>query len=332
MRSPSKGAPAAPASLWPRLVSAALAAAYFIAIPALVRPHWDGFVAALGGFTGLATLGATGVHGATLLVGNLFFLCLYTLRPGCSERRRSSPRPWPWLAGGAAARELPGLVRLAVGLTVLNNALALAAAYANVPLLRARGMRIWEGEGWPTPFELFWQTIVCVLSEDATFYLSHRLLHSHPALYVRVHKLHHRWHDSLSIAAEATHPLEFLLGNVLPVLVGPLALGPRIHAYTLLAWISWRIAETVDGHSGIELGIHPVRYLPLASSSTAHELHHQINTGNYGSCLKIWDDMMGTALADRSAAGASNGPQEAAAKGKPEPEGARRRRGARLDE
>jgi sterol desaturase/sphingolipid hydroxylase (fatty acid hydroxylase superfamily) len=69
-----------------------------------------------------------------------------------------------------------------------------------------------------------------------------------------------------------------------------------VHAYTLLTWMVCRITETCDGHSGYDLPFMPFRLMPFAGTSAAHDAHHSINTGNYGTFLRVWDPLLGTAI------------------------------------
>lgn len=277
-----------------RAAALALAAGWFVGLPALVRPHWPAFVAAVGGLPGVVTYGTLAVHVAALLVCNAGFLLLYVARHPAIERYRVSDKPWPWLAGAAQRAEVFALVRLAVGLTAFNVVLGFALGFGNVGLMAARGLTV-DARSWPSTWELLWQTLAFIAVEDTGFYWAHRGLHSHPALYRAVHKLHHRWHHSLSIAAEATHPVEFLLGNSLPVIAGPLLVG-RVHGFTLLQWLAFRIWETCDGHSGYALPWQPFRLLPWSGTAADHEAHHYRNTGNFESFLGVWDALMGTAI------------------------------------
>jgi sterol desaturase/sphingolipid hydroxylase (fatty acid hydroxylase superfamily) len=75
------------------------------------------------------------------------------------------------------------------------------------------------------------QMLFCMLCEDINFYFSHRLLH-HPKLYPYIHKIHHEFYNTICIASEYAHPLEFVLGNLGPVSLGALILGPNIHVIT----------------------------------------------------------------------------------------------------
>jgi sterol desaturase/sphingolipid hydroxylase (fatty acid hydroxylase superfamily) len=40
----------------------------------------------------------------------------------------------------------------------------------------------------------------------------------------------------------------------------------------------------------------PYRLIPFAGSSADHEHHHSINSGNYGTFLRVWDALLGSAI------------------------------------
>ncbi len=265
--------------------------AWFSLLPALVRPYWETVVKGLGGLDGVVTLGSAAVHLSVLILANSFFAALYWLQSPPVEACKGSPKPWPWVAQRSAHW---ALVRQGVLRTLFNNLVALALAYTNVPLFKARGLTA-SVDAWPSTWTLAWQTLFCIAVEDAFFYTTHRTLHAVPFLYKHVHKVHHAWHETLSVAAESTHVVEFVLGNALPVIAGPLLLG-RIHAYTLLQWVALRVWETVDGHSGYSLPWVPFRVLPGANTAADHDAHHLTNTGNFGSTLWVWDWVFGTAI------------------------------------
>lgn len=75
--------------------------------------------------------------------------------------------------------------------------------------------------------------------EDTCFYFSHRSLHT-PWLYGKIHKVHHTYNHSISFTADYAHPLEFLFGNIVPVSMGTLVLGEKIHLFTFAAFIAWK--------------------------------------------------------------------------------------------
>merc|ERR1740123_1184813 len=148
-------------------------------------------------------------------------------------------------------------------------------------------------DGLPTPGVLAMSVFFCMLCEDFTFYWAHRLLH-HPRLYPHIHKMHHQYTQTVSIAAEYCHPVEFILANLLPTSVGPMILGPKMHIVTVFAWYVVRVGETLDGHCGYEFSCSPYRLIPMSGSAEYHDYHHSRNVGNYASFFSVWDTVFGT--------------------------------------
>ena len=148
-------------------------------------------------------------------------------------------------------------------------------------------------EDLPSPVTLALSVFFCMLCEDATFYWSHRFLHL-PFIYPYIHKMHHTFNQTVSIAAEYTHPIEFALGNMIPTAVGPAILGPNMHLVTVFAWYFVRVGETLDGHCGYDFSFSPYRLIPLSGSAEYHDFHHSRNVGNYSSFFSIWDSVWGT--------------------------------------
>lgn len=95
-------------------------------------------------------------------------------------------------------------------------------------------------------------------------YYSCRLLH-HPRIYKYIHKIHHEWTAPISITAIYAHPIEHLISNVFPVLMGPLVMGS--HVATCWLWFALAISTTLVSHCGY--------HLPLLPSPEAHDYHHQ---------------------------------------------------------
>lgn len=75
-----------------------------------------------------------------------------------------------------------------------------------------------------------------MLCEDFSFYWAHRLLHTFPFLYKKVHKIHHEFVNSVSISASYAHPVEYVLGNSVPTALGFMILGNKCHFITYLIW------------------------------------------------------------------------------------------------
>ena len=133
----------------------------------------------------------------------------------------------------------------------------------------------------------------CQLAECTLFFLSHRLLHT-SFLYTRLHKVHHEFKGTVSVAAEHAHPVEQLLGNYLPVLLAPALL--QVSLPTWLTWLAWRLLATYERHSGFDFSATALGRLGLLHGDGAryHDHHHMVNKGNYGSGLDFFDVLCGT--------------------------------------
>ena len=121
-------------------------------------------------------------------------------------------------------------------------------------------------------------------------------------MYAHIHKVHHQFTFSVSIAATATHPVEYLFSNVLPFVAGPTLLGA--HCATIYVWLIYRMGETMAHHSGYDFPWSMFTLLPFQGDARAHDLHHAAGggvaprSGNYGSFTKLWDRLGGTQLGE----------------------------------
>jgi sterol desaturase/sphingolipid hydroxylase (fatty acid hydroxylase superfamily) len=139
------------------------------------------------------------------------------------------------------------------------------------------------------------------------FFFGHWLLHmkSPVNLYAAIHKQHHRFYVSCSWACEYAHPVELVLGNIIPVIAGPivfwllLAFGPAsvtavagdalragLHPAVWWVWMTLAITQTNLGHSGMW-------YPSIAHVAGYHDFHHSANSGNYGTNSML-DNFFGT--------------------------------------
>lgn len=143
-----------------------------------------------------------------------------------------------------------------------------------------------------------WSTLLvdvlcCVIVEDMLFYWFHRWLHS-PFLYKHIHKRHHEFRilKGMAVASEYTHPVESLLGNILPVIAGPILL--RSHMWTLATFVVLRMLKTCDAHSGYNFPASPFNWGFPLNEAKRHDFHHSANMGSYGSFFVVWDRLCGT--------------------------------------
>jgi hypothetical protein len=121
---------------------------------------------------------------------------------------------------------------------------------------------------------------------------THRTLH-HPSIYPYVHKIHHEYHHPIALASEHAHPIEFFLGNLVPVITGPILLGS--HCVTIWMWILVRIGVSIDEHGGYSFPWSPVRLLPFGATADGHDFHHsQDKNAMFASQFTVLDCLGGT--------------------------------------
>ena len=136
---------------------------------------------------------------------------------------------------------------------------------------------------------IIWQFSFFFLVEELLFYIVHRMLH-HPKLYW-IHKHHHEYNITITLAAQYAHPLEHLLANTLPGGLGWLELSKvyPVHIFTIIIWLSFRVIEGLDGHCGYSWPWGQSQLFPFSAGGTYHYFHHKQNVGNFGAILNIFD-------------------------------------------
>lgn len=206
------------------------------------------------------------------------------------ERYKISPNPWPWKEDKKAWTDL---MKKTVALVTFNNLVCLPFSLLVETLFhQGKCPYAFDVEGLPSSLTLMCTIAFCMFVEDASFTAAHWTLHR-KALYPYIHKLHHTHVTPVGIAAEYAHPIEFMLGNLLPVSLGPALLGKNIHLFTVIVWYTFRALETLDGHSGYEFSWSPYRLIPFSGSASYHDFHHTHNVGNYSSFFSLWDTVFG---------------------------------------
>ncbi|KAG7261668.1 hypothetical protein CRUP_010874 [Coryphaenoides rupestris] len=175
----------------------------------------------------------------------------------------------------------PGKLRHAIKQVVFNQVFVSAPMVVGIYHLMS-----WRGDPCSPQLPTFhWGLMELAASsivEEVMFYYSHRLFH-HPALYKHVHKQHHEWTAPIGVVSIYAHPLEHMLSNMLPAVLGPVLLGS--HLATTSLWYCLALISTTVSHCGY--------HLPFLPSPEFHDFHHLKFNQCFG-VLGVLDRLHGT--------------------------------------
>ncbi|EFC44250.1 C-4 sterol methyl oxidase [Naegleria gruberi] len=140
---------------------------------------------------------------------------------------------------------------------------------------------------WIPKIIIYWSIFMAM--DEVLFFGSHYLLHKVPFLYKHVHSLHHELRYTVSVGCVYAHPVEYLFGNVIPVLSGPSLL--RVHLFWYCLWIVFKMMETSYVHSGFDFKLNPFKWL-----TNEHAYHHSHYQDNYGTWYGVMDRIFRTSI------------------------------------
>ena len=136
--------------------------------------------------------------------------------------------------------------------------------------------------------------LLFALVHDAYFYFTHRWMHI-PAVYNRVHYVHHLSRDPSPWASFCFHPLESLQESlILPILVFLIPMHPTV----FLFYLTLMTVSAVNNHLGYELMPGWAQRLGLDGifiSGRNHAHHHRYFRTNYALYFTFLDRWFGTA-------------------------------------
>ena len=124
---------------------------------------------------------------------------------------------------------------------------------------------------------------IFISSAEAFFYFPHRWLHTEWA-FAHIHYIHHKFHAPIAFAAAYSHPIEFLLSNVVPFCAGPLLCGA--HMSTWLLWGAIGTMQISLAHLGFQF--------PFLGQRQSHDWHHSSGPGMYDISFGIMDALFET--------------------------------------
>jgi plant 4alpha-monomethylsterol monooxygenase len=163
------------------------------------------------------------------------------------------------------------------------------AVYYGYPLFKHFGMVVYGP--FPPLAIVLRDFVVFVAFNDTLFYWAHRALH-HRSIYKYIHKQHHEFKVPIGISSKYANPIEDLIANTIPTIIGPILMGS--HAHVIWLWLFIRLLETVDAHSGYSFPWSPFHYFSWQGGAERHDFHHSHNVGCYGSFTIFWDWITGT--------------------------------------
>lgn len=161
---------------------------------------------------------------ATSVIHLLLYVCLNGLFMACRAYGWAPDHELPRAPGQLPSTQL---VRKTIVLGLLNQlTIQPLSAYLLFPAFAYFGSPSSQAP-LPSFAVLCWQFSACYWCNDLFFYLSHRLLHV-PVLYRAIHKQHHEYTGSIGFAAEYAHPVEGVISNSLPSVMGAVLTGTRV--------------------------------------------------------------------------------------------------------
>jgi sterol desaturase/sphingolipid hydroxylase (fatty acid hydroxylase superfamily) len=127
-----------------------------------------------------------------------------------------------------------------------------------------------------------------VLLWDATFYLTHLVLH-HPFVFRVSHFRHHKCRPPVPWSGIAIDPVETILSGIMPYVV-PLFILP-FHVYTVYALNIMLMVWATLVHSAYDWTQSPIFMTPKD-----HNLHHHfgLKNANFAAVFTFWDRIFGT--------------------------------------
>ncbi|CAG8522453.1 2242_t:CDS:2, partial [Scutellospora calospora] len=149
--------------------------------------------------------------------------------------------------------------------------------------------------------KMTYHVAVFFVFEDTFHYWFHRLLHYGP-FYKYIHKQHHEYSAPFGLTAEYAHPLEVIILGT-GTIGGPLlwvSITHDLHLLTVFIWISLRLFQTIDAHSGYDFPWSLRHFIPFWAGAEHHDYHHYAFVNCFSTSFRWWDYLMGTDLKYRA--------------------------------
>lgn len=220
---------------------------------------------------------------------HFFFISLYFFKIPFFEKYRSNNLPWSWETNNKNFTLLKQVGVYIMNIGLIYFSILFTISYFMKPRESYTSDRI------PSFLQTYLWYFVNVFIEDFFFYFGHRLLHM-DFFYKHIHKVHHQAVNTIHINCIYTHPIEFVLGNLIPSYVGFFMFPGQVHFVSNTVWIALRFLGTHIGHSGYSFPIGIMGITDFFGYDSFHNYHHVKNIGNYGGSFILWDKIFRTCV------------------------------------
>lgn len=122
----------------------------------------------------------------------------------------------------------------------------------------------------------------------------HALIHQKKFYWI--HKMHHEYNISVSIAGLYVHPIQYIISSTLSTTLGYKIISQfyPVHIFSIMIWLMFRLMEINDSHCGYSWPWAQSSMIPFNTADNYHYFHHRTNVGNYSNILYFMDSICGT--------------------------------------
>jgi sterol desaturase/sphingolipid hydroxylase (fatty acid hydroxylase superfamily) len=221
------------------------------------------------------------ITGRYFLVAGIFYLIFYAWFPSKYEGRKINKKAYK-----------PGQFKKEIRYSLISSLIFAVAGVFMVILWQKGYTKVYTKIDlygwWYLPLSLF----IYMLLQETYYYWIHRWMHI-PAVFTRVHKIHHDSHIASPFTAFSFHPLEGLLQAIfLPLML----IFVPIHYFTLLFLLVIMTFSSVINH--LDIDIYPKNPNNLLTKwvigATHHSHHHKYFKYNFGLYFTFWDKISRT--------------------------------------
>ena len=216
------------------------------------------------------------ITGRYFLIAGLFYLFFYVWFPSKWKEKKINKKEYK---AGQFKKEIKWSMITALLFSVAGTITVILWQKGYTSIYTEVDIYGW----WYLPVSL----ILLMLLHETYYYWLHRWMH-HPAVFRRIHKVHHDSHIASPFTAFSFHPLEGLLQAIfLPVMLVILPM----HYYAIILQLTIMTFSSVINHLDIEIYPKKLHHIwgKWVIGATHHSLHHKQFKYNYGLYFTFWD-------------------------------------------